>query len=126
MKIADLSSETKERIKTYRWDRIIEKHEGPEDWADVLKYHEPEFITVDGRDVLLPVDKEHHAHITILRCIPSQDGQTLTIFLKDTTYVENPESEMFQAGYVAICEKVKGEEFFIATVYHEWFIINNG
>lgn len=30
MKSADLAPETLERIKTLRWDRIIEKHEGPE------------------------------------------------------------------------------------------------
>jgi hypothetical protein len=30
IKLADLASETLERIKTLRWDRIIEKHEGPE------------------------------------------------------------------------------------------------
>lgn len=29
MKVDDLSSELLERIKTVRWDRIIEKHEGP-------------------------------------------------------------------------------------------------
>jgi len=126
MKIADISVETKERIKAYRWDRIIEKHEGPEHWDSVFAYDDPEFMIIDGHTVLLPVEKEHHAHITILRCIPSQDGQTLTIFLKDTTHVDDSELETFQAGFVAICEKVKGEEFFITTLYHEWFIISNG
>jgi len=24
---------------------------------------------------------------------------------------------------MAVCEKVVGEEFFLATLYHEWFII---
>jgi hypothetical protein len=32
MKVADLSNETLAKIKIVRWDRIIEKHEGPETW----------------------------------------------------------------------------------------------
>jgi hypothetical protein len=26
---------------------------------------------------------------------------------------------------VAICERFPGEDFFVATVYHEWFIFEN-
>ena len=31
----------------------------------------------------------------------------------------------FFSGFVAICERFAGEEFFTAIVYHEWFIIEN-
>jgi hypothetical protein len=120
MKLADLSQETLEKIKTVRWDRIIEKHEGPEDWESVLRWYEPEFLTVDDHAVLLPVEKEHHENITILRSIWSADGQSLTLFLKDTThYGDDP----FSAGFVAVCDRMAGEEFFLAILYHEWFII---
>ena len=37
MNLAELSPQTVDRIKAYRWDRIIEKHEGPETWESVLK-----------------------------------------------------------------------------------------
>jgi hypothetical protein len=120
MKLADLSQETLEKIKTVRWDRIIEKHEGPEDWESVLRWYEPEFLSIDDRPVLLPVERDHHPNITILRSIWSADGNVLTLFLKDTThYGDDP----FSAGFMAVCEKVAGEAFFLATVYHEWFII---
>jgi len=125
MKLSNLPPQVIEKIKSYRWDRIIEKHEGPENWNSVLKYYNPEFMVVNGNHVLLPVDKEHHSNITILRCIVGDNGQTLTLFLKDTTYVDNPDDEIFFAGFVAICDKVPGEEFFIAILYHEWFIIEN-
>jgi hypothetical protein len=121
MKLADLSQETLEKIKTVRWDRIIEKHEGPEDWESVLRWYEPEFLSIDDRPVLLPVERDHHPNITILRSIWSADGNVLTLFLKDTThYGDDP----FSAGFMAVCEKVAGEAFFLATVYHEWFIID--
>ncbi|WP_225226165.1 hypothetical protein [Komarekiella delphini-convector] len=40
MKLSDLSTETLEKIKLVRWDRIIEKHEGPESWESVLRYEQ--------------------------------------------------------------------------------------
>jgi hypothetical protein len=60
MKLSDLSPEILEKIKSVRWDRIIEKHEGPEDWESVLRYYEPEFLEIEGRWVLLPVERSRH------------------------------------------------------------------
>ncbi len=125
MKLADLSPQVIDRIKAYRWDRIIEKHEGPETWSSVLKYHDPEFIVIDGYNVLLPVGREHHPNITILRFVVADNRETLIIFLKDTTFVENPKYELFEAGFVAICDRLLNEDFFIAILYHEWFIIED-
>jgi hypothetical protein len=119
MKLSELSPETLEKIKSVRWDRIIEKHEGPEDWDSVLEYYEPEFMTIEGRSVLLPVESSRHANITILRTIWSRDGKALTLFLRDTTY----DDHWSTSGFMAVCEKLGGEDFFLATLYHEWFII---
>jgi hypothetical protein len=123
--LSSLSPATRERLNAWRWDRIIEKHEGPEDWGGTLRYTDAEFIDVDGRAVLLPLDAEQRPNVTILRTIVSEDQRTLTIFLKDTTYVENPRDEFFMAGFVAICDKFPDEEFYVAIVYHEWFIVEN-
>ncbi|MFQ5854505.1 MAG: hypothetical protein ACE5LU_02515 [Anaerolineae bacterium] len=125
MKLSDLRPEVVERIRSYRWDRFIEKHEGPEDWSSVLRFYDPEFVEINGYHVLLPVDRERHPNITILRCIVADNGQVLVLFLKDTTYVDDPKMEMFWAGRVAICEKIPGEEFFLTTFYHEWFMIDS-
>ena len=99
MKLTDLSSETLNKIKARRWDRIIEKHEGPETWESVLRYAEPEFLEIDGRWVLLPLEQNHYANLTILRATWSEDGNSLTLFLKDTTYDDDP----FFSGYMAVC-----------------------
>jgi hypothetical protein len=125
MNLSSLSSTVIDNLKIWRWDRFIEKHEGPERWEDTLKYADPEFMLIDGRHVLLPVDHEHHPHITILRCVASENQRTLTIFLKDTTYVKEPREEFLYAGYVAICDRFPGEEFYLAILYHEWFMIEN-
>ncbi|MEO8394496.1 MAG: hypothetical protein ABI700_15995 [Chloroflexota bacterium] len=123
MKLADLSTETIERIKAVRFDRILEKHEGSWGWDAQFKYGDPEFMTIEGLAVLLPIDKDQHPNITILRTAMCQDKQTPTLFLKDTTYVSDPRWEDFEAGRIAICEKMPGEDFYLTTVYHEWFIL---
>ena len=119
MRVKDLSAAQRERICRYRYDQILEKHEGPWRWADVFRYEDPEFLAAGGRDVLLPVDRKHHPNITVLRVIPSLDGDVLTIFLQDTTYFTG-----IDAGFLAVCERVPGERWFVATVYHEWFLTN--
>jgi hypothetical protein len=122
MKLANLPAETRERIRQLRYDRIIEKHEGPEKWSWVVDDFKTDFLVIEGRHVLLPVPEKRLRNLTVLRCIPSADGQSLTLFLKDTTFVEGPEWESLLAGFIAICDKLPGEEFFVAIVYHEWYI----
>ena len=119
MRLADLSLEVHQKIAQLRFDRLIEKHEGPWSWQYWLENEKIEFLQVNGFDVLLPVEKEYHKNLTILRCIVGDHGQALTIFLKDTTY----DSGIF-AGRVAVCEKVTGGQWYLATLYHEWFIID--
>lgn len=121
MKFADLKPETIEKLKTRLYDRIVEKHEGPERWKWQIEHGECEFIRAGEHFLLLPVYLEQHPNITILRVIESRDEKTLTVFLKDTTY----DDDDFFSGFVAVCERFANEEFFTAIVYHEWFIIEN-
>ncbi len=74
--------------------------------------------------LLLPIPRENHPNVTVLRCIEAADGSALTVFLKDTTHVPRAEDERFAAGFLAVCERMPGESFFVASVYHEWFILD--
>ena len=65
--------------------------------------------------------RENHANITILRTIVSENRHSLTICLKDTTY----ETGMF-AGFLAVCDRFPGQDWYIAIVYHEWFAPDDG
>lgn len=103
---------TLEKIKVKRWDRIIEKHESPETWESVLRYSDPEFIEIDSRWVLLPLDQEYHINLTILRTIWSEDSHSLTLFLKDTSVYDDP----FFSGYMAVCDRLDQENFFVAIL----------
>lgn len=120
-----LSQETIDKICACHFDRILEKHEGPESWESTLRYYDVGMFQVGRYQVLFPFDRKHHRNVTTLRCIVSQDEQILTIFFRDTTYVEDPEDEPFWAGFMAVCEKFPTENFYLTTVYHEWFIVDN-
>ena len=122
MKLADMSAAARDRIKRLRYDSILEKHQGPEKWSAALEYEQPDFLDVEGRAVLLPVPDAVHPNITVLRAIEGDQGRSLTLFLKDTTRVPDPSQEAFFAGFLAICDKIDGEEFFIAIVHHDWFL----
>ncbi|MGI8915223.1 MAG: hypothetical protein ACR2JY_15795 [Chloroflexota bacterium] len=124
MELASLAPATLEKIRSYRYDRIIEKHEGPEGWDSVLEYYEPEFLVLGGHTVLLPVGKDQHPNITLLRSIVGDGGGSLTLFLKDTTYCSDPNDAWICAGFAAVCDRMPGEDFFIAIFYHEWFIVD--
>ena len=119
MKVEKISAKTLESIRNYRWDDGVEKHE-TSSWEYLLNPPEIEFLNVNGFDVLLPVEKNHHPNISILRCIVSDDKQSLTIFLKDTTYASGT-----LAGFFTVCDKVPGEEWFIAILYHDWYIMDD-
>ncbi len=85
----------------------------------MLQWYDPEFMMIEGRPVLLPLERSHHANITILRTIWSVDGNSLTLFLKDTTYGD----EWFMSGFMAVCDRIAEQDFYLAILYHEWFII---
>lgn len=140
MLIADLSPKTIARIRKLRYDRIVEKHEGPEQWDTEFKYldpgyiadlkqrypeydpeaERPEFLNVDGHWVLLPIGNAHHSNLSILHYFLSAEGHKLVLYLKDTTY----DDSIWGAGFVAICDLWLPEEFYLASFYHEWFIID--
>jgi hypothetical protein len=122
MKLTDLSGAAQERIRRLRYDCILEKHEGPEKWADALEWDDPDFLDVNGHSVLLPVPASDHPNITVLRVIEGDQARSLTLFLKNTTRVPDPRQEAFFAGFLAVCDKLEGEDFFVAIVYHEWFL----
>ncbi len=55
MKFADLDQKTVEKLKVRQYDRIVEKHEGPENWKWQIEGGECEFIRADEHYILLPL-----------------------------------------------------------------------
>ncbi|SPF31402.1 conserved hypothetical protein [Syntrophobacter sp. SbD1] len=110
--IEEISPEASNKVKNYRYDILIEKHElFPWKWD--IEQNFGAFLNIGDLNVLLPVGRENQANISVLRCIISDDRETLTIFLKDTTYYSGSD-----AGFVAVCERVPLENWYIAFVYH--------
>lgn len=134
MKLADLSAETLAKFAYWRFDRIREKHEGPQWW----EFHPTddngwpgEFFEVEGYQVLFPeydVSEENWAKITIDRIFLSEDGQLLTIFFRDYSYRDwynqtpQDNGERWEAGRLVIAHRVPGEDFFVTILFHERFL----
>jgi len=128
--VADLDEPVRAWLIEQRYDHFVGKHEGPLSWrdrlqpgssGDVLPHWEvrpeaPDFVSVDGHDVLLPVDKVHHGQLRRVRAILSDDSRCLTLFLRDLSASEGPE-----AGRFAFCEQAPGASWYLCTVWHEWF-----
>ena len=139
MTLDSLSVPVLEKLKTTRYDRIIEKHEGPETWDWLVSparasdnsalqmwpdYDEvaetPEFLEIGGQSVLLPIGRKRHENLTVLHYFFGEDRKKLVLYLKDTTYG----NDWSDAGFVAICDLFAPEPFYVATLYHEWFLID--
>lgn len=120
MSLEQISPQTLKMVSRYYYDYFVEKHEGPWTWEHDLEDVKVELIQIQGRSVLLPVGKENHSNIAVVRCIVSGNEQTLTIFLTDTTYYTGR-----NAGFVAVCDKIPGEDWYIAVVYHECMLADS-
>ena len=127
MRRSELRRETVELVKTWRFDRIIEKHEGPFNWSSFFEHAPADLVEVEGRHVLLPIYQDQYDNITILRSYVSPDESSMTIFLKDVTLEQyfGKDNESLYAGFIAVCDRVPGDNIYVAVVYHEWFIVDN-
>ncbi len=86
-----------------------------------------EFYNLDGVEVLLPVPRSHHPFMKIIRCLPSADGQTLTIFVHDSYHKSwFTEEEDARYGFLAIADRYQkyGCDFYLASYYHFAYLLN--
>ncbi len=129
LRLAELRGPERVWLLEQRYDRSVGKHEGPFAWRDLVEPKAPdgaeepddprpvtpEFLALDGRVVLLPVERDHHANLTRLRAVASEDGRCLTLFLTDST-----DGDGVSSGRLAFCEQAPDGGWFLCTVWHEW------
>jgi hypothetical protein len=87
-----------------------------------------EFLNFNGFDVLLPVPRNHHPYIRLIRLIPSSDEKTLTIFLHDSFH-QNWFNDQHGAryGFLAVADRYQklGCDFYLANYYHFSYLIDS-
>lgn len=86
-----------------------------------------EFLNFQGYNVLIPVPRNHHPDIQLIRLIPSLDQSTLTIFLHDSFHKEwFEDSWRARYGFLAVADRyVKfGCDFYVASYYHFCHLLN--
>lgn len=132
LRVADLPANVRTWLLAQHYDHGVEKHEGPRAWRDliepaaydapdpaggrrIVRPEPPEFVVFDGRNVLLPVGRDHHDHLARLRAVVSDDERCLTLFLNDTTWDTGPD-----AGRFAFCEQAPTRDWYLCSVWHAW------
>lgn len=125
--LEDLTPEQIAKFGWWRCDQLYEKHESWGNWQESLKYQEGYLIEVSGHPILLPHLPEDPTKLHVDDYTLSADGVVMTIFLKDFSYIDNAENpsswDLMTSGYVAICYRVEGEEFYVAVVYHARYVV---
>ncbi|QZZ19933.1 hypothetical protein J5X98_21960 [Leptothermofonsia sichuanensis E412] len=85
-----------------------------------------DFLTFNGFEVLLPVPRSHHPRIELIRLIPGEGHQSLTLFLHDSFH-ESWFSDSWGAryGFLAVADRYQkfGCDFYLASYYHFSYLI---
>jgi hypothetical protein len=87
-----------------------------------------EFLNFDGFDVLLPVPRNHHPYMRLIRLMPSADEKTLTIFLHDSFHQDwFNDLQGARYGFLAVADRYQkfGCDFYLASYYHFSYLINS-
>ncbi|MCC6625851.1 MAG: hypothetical protein IT340_00490 [Chloroflexi bacterium] len=110
-----------------RVDLLAEKHEGP--WNRYWPYGDdpdgwPQFQAIAGQVVLLPVERERHAALTVRRAVVAASGDTLLLELRDAK-AEEWYGQWFN-GQFAVCDRWPGHRFLVCHTYHEWYPVGPG
>lgn len=146
MKLADLPKEVIDDLcSEERWRLDIDpgfdsKHEFWMAWRHFLAVPEEvsslyekssedlaEFINFAGNNVLLPVPRNHHPYIRLIRLIKSSDEKTLTLFIHDSFHEDwFKDSWGARYGFLAVADRYQkfGCEFYLASYYHFSYLIN--
>ena len=129
MLLSDLSPETLARIKSWRFDRISRKARGPGILTDLFEWADLESDGPRRAPIRAPTGLRRTSipNITVLRSYASPDGESITLFLKDTSlaryYSPDPGAVLGQGSWPS-ADRVE-PDLYVAVVFHEWFIVEN-
>lgn len=140
--IGDIPAPILERIKQLRYDRILEKHEGPWNWSSALKYGDACILSLTEKKadvigtVLMPFDERFLEDIEVTFCDTMPDGMgggKLLLFFVCPSLAgyDNAEGRNRQwSGFCAVCNRIpiddestEYEDFYVTVMLHETFFL---
>lgn len=82
-----------------------------------------DFFRWAGRDVLLPVEAEHHPHLRVVQSALSVDETLLFLLVKDVTFAAEHGFDVDDAwvAHLAVCVRAPGN-WYVAVLYHETLV----
>lgn len=108
------------------WRHFVTLPTGQSSFSEATEDDLAEFLVFEGYEVLLPVYRNHHPFIKLIRLIPSSDHQTLTLFIHDSFHQDwFQDSWGARYGFLAIADRYQkfGCDFYIANYYHFSYLI---
>ena len=117
--IADLDEETFAKIGSCQCDFYVNNSEELLTWKRLLEDQVADFFSIRGRNILLPVGRESCDRLEVLNCLISEDHESMTLFLKDTS-----DTTGLSASRTAVCNRFPGEEWYIAVLYQEQILMD--
>lgn len=108
------------------WRHFIVLPEERPSYYEATEADLADFLTFNGFEVLLPVPRSHHPRIELIRLIPGEGHQSLTLFLHDSFH-ESWFSDSWGAryGFLAVADRYQkfGCDFYLASYYHFSYLI---
>jgi hypothetical protein len=139
--ISDIPTEILNTIKKLRYDRILEKHEGPWTWESALKYDNACIVHFKDKNetfveftVLMPFPEHHKAQIKMVLCADAEHEEVKTIFFTCPSLAgyDETETNLQWCGFCAVCREVSipgagwfenAAPFYVTVLLHETFLI---
>jgi hypothetical protein len=139
--ISDIPTETLNAIKKLRYDRILEKHEGPWTWESALKYDNACIVQFKNKNqtfveftVLMPFPEHHKAQIKTVFCADAEHEGVKTIFFTCPSLAgyDETETNLQWCGFCAVCREISipgtdwlenAAPFYVTVLLHETFLI---
>jgi hypothetical protein len=112
IKTIALPEDLRPLLEHYHVDMLVEKHEG---WGNrYARDPNTQIALIGDFKVILPIWHRRESKIDVFKIAPSTDGLLLTIYLLDSTYIE-------QDGFVVIAEKIPNTDVYVAVIFHNSF-----
>jgi len=121
--IAHLSRDQRRWLHALMFERVDGLVTGNR-WANWVGDDAPDradFLHVDGRAVLLPIEARRHPDIRVVQSMTSANQDLLVLLVTDTMFAANAGLDPTDVwvAYLALCVQAPESDWYVAVAFHE-------
>jgi len=121
--LAHLSREQRNWLHSVTFERVDGLTTGNRwaNWVDGAAHDRADFLSLNGYDILLPIEARHHPYIHVVQSMMSADQDVLVLFVKDTTFAAESGLDPTDVwvAYFALCIRAPSSNWYVAVAFHE-------